>query len=360
VLGQRGVSSFVRLLALQLVLVATPLVIAVSRSGAALERTAALAQLPALAFAAWSWWTLQELLLLQNLFLLSRLLNLVLLPSAFLAALALAAAAWLQLGWVRWSALAIAAAAVLAHATVLLLLLRYRRFTERILESMKRKALAESPELGRVTAMFAAEAGERFQAGLPNRFPIVPAAQPLPDLSLFPWIPALEAQFAAIHEEVLANLGKPQRYYDSTFLVNKRWKATYFLRNGVADEESRARFPVTTRAVETLVRPAGEFMISYLEPGAYLIPHVDVVPGRLTCHLPIVVPGSCGLQIGGETIEWEPGRCVVLDTTFVHDAWNFSDQPRFNLLFDLVDPRLSENEQQLVTAMSRPARRASQ
>ena len=72
---------------------------------------------------------------------------------------------------------------------------------------------------------------------------------------------------------------------------------------------------------------------SLFRPGTHLYPHSGEIPNVLRCHLPLVVPvGDQGLRIGGETRVWQPGKCLVFDDTFEHEAWNRGDGDRVVLL----------------------------
>jgi beta-hydroxylase len=101
---------------------------------------------------------------------------------------------------------------------------------------------------------------------------------------------------------------------------------------------NRARCPATVRAcsaVPGLVN-AG---FSLLQPGTHLYPHRGEMTGVLRCHLPLVVPaGDVALRIGGAVHRWLPGRCVVFDDTFEHEAWNRGAGDRVVLLVTFARP----------------------
>ena len=72
---------------------------------------------------------------------------------------------------------------------------------------------------------------------------------------------------------------------------------------------------------------------------------------RLICHLPLIVPASCGLRVGNETRTPIEGKAWLFDDTMEHEAWNDSDQTRVILLFEIWRPELTAEERRLVSAM---------
>jgi aspartyl/asparaginyl beta-hydroxylase (cupin superfamily) len=68
--------------------------------------------------------------------------------------------------------------------------------------------------------------------------------------------------------------------------------------------------------------------------------------------LPLVVPPGCGFRVGAEQREWVPGKALVFDDTFEHEAWNDSDTPRAVLIIDIWSPFLSVAERELVTEVT--------
>ena len=93
-------------------------------------------------------------------------------------------------------------------------------------------------------------------------------------------------------------------------------------------------------------------MFSLLAPHTHIPPHTGVINGRLTVHLPLVVPPDCGaLRAGEQAHAWEEGRCLVFDDSFVHEAWNDSPHLRAVLIFDIWHPALSAVEREALSAV---------
>ena len=106
----------------------------------------------------------------------------------------------------------------------------------------------------------------------------------------------------------------------------------YPLFGAANDAAQQARCPTIARAcsaVPGLVN-AG---LSRFRPGTHLYPHRGELPAVLRCHLALVVPsGDVGIRAGTQTRRWQPGRCLILDDTFEHTAWNHGAGDRVLLL----------------------------
>ncbi|MFZ5635947.1 MAG: aspartyl/asparaginyl beta-hydroxylase domain-containing protein [Pseudomonadota bacterium] len=188
----------------------------------------------------------------------------------------------------------------------------------------------------------------------------------------FPFLAEIERETDAIRAELLALLDDDdtagmQPYIDMPTQApaapiwrelnrSPRWRGYHFHRHGEAVEAHRARCPRTAAALDRLplMRIPGhapEAMFSLLAPRTAIPPHTGVMNGRLTVHLPLIVPEDCGaLRAGEEARPWQEGRCIVFDDSFVHEAWNRSDHLRAVLIFDIWHPGLDAIEREALTA----------
>ena len=197
-----------------------------------------------------------------------------------------------------------------------------------------------------------------FVPGLPD--------QPWFEREQFPYLAALEAATDAIREELLGVLADDSvlsPYVDmpdaapaaATWRSLNRspaWSAYHLYRHGERVAGHCARCPNTMAILESLPLMriddhAPEILFSVLKPRTRIPPHTGVINGRLTVHLPLVVPENCGaLRAGGEQRPWREGECLVFDDSFVHSAWNDSDQTRVVLILDAWNPHLSGPERE--------------
>jgi aspartyl/asparaginyl beta-hydroxylase (cupin superfamily) len=44
---------------------------------------------------------------------------------------------------------------------------------------------------------------------------------------------------------------------------------------------------------------------------------------------------KCAIRVGNITKKWHRGQVLIFDDFITHEAWNFSDQIRINLLLDI-------------------------
>ena len=197
-------------------------------------------------------------------------------------------------------------------------------------------------------------------------FPGLPTS-PYIDLERLDWVGALEAQMPAIRaelerllpspagrERVLVTDAQEAESLRGGLDVPPSWNGYYFYRHGERRDDNCASCPATSAALDALplsrVREHGpEVLFSLFTAGTHLLPHRGVTNTRLVGHLPLMVPENCALSVGGEIHQWRPGRVVVFDDTYEHEAWNRSRQTRVVLIFDTWNPYLSGAERAAVT-----------
>lgn len=196
-------------------------------------------------------------------------------------------------------------------------------------------------------------------------FPDLPTS-PYFDRQLLPWVTGLEARTDDIRQELLGLLPSDQgreRVFtaDDVEQQNLRgahgapsWNGYYFYRHGDRRDANCEACPITAAELDRLplsrVRGHGpEVLFSVFTAGTHLLPHRGVTNTRSVCHLPLIVPADCALNVGGELHEWKEGRVVAFDDTYEHEAWNRSDEIRVVLIFDIWNPHLTDAERAAVT-----------
>jgi aspartyl/asparaginyl beta-hydroxylase (cupin superfamily) len=192
----------------------------------------------------------------------------------------------------------------------------------------------------------------------------------------FPWLPQLEAETAAIREELLDLIADDRRFQPylqsgsmevgpagQAIADNPAWGACYLWEYGRLVPENAARCPRTVQALRQVPMPRvpGQLPIalfSRLKPGTHIPPHHGLLNARLICHLPLIVPEDCGmLRVGNEARPWVEGQALIFDDSIEHEAWNRSGRDRIVLLFDIWRPELTGDERELVAAILEAVRR---
>lgn len=184
------------------------------------------------------------------------------------------------------------------------------------------------------------------------------------DPMLQPWAPRLLDAFPDIRAEALAVtqlerelpdfITPPKNGPSDTYVDGEgpepSWKAFFFYRHGQRFDANHERAPRTSAVLESIdlchIRDeAPEILFSVLRPGSHIKPHHGVSNVRLVMHLPLVVPPGCALRVvdHGDHV-WQEGRLMMFDDTYLHEAWNRSNQTRLILLMDCWNPHLAPVE----------------
>jgi hypothetical protein len=177
------------------------------------------------------------------------------------------------------------------------------------------------------------------------------------DGARFPWVAELEAAFPLIREEfarlVDGGAGFSPVYREQTSAGE--WAASFLWSFGQRVEDVCRRCPETARLLSAIpgVAEFGTTLYSALAPHTHIAPHYGLTNAKLRCQLPLRVPGRCRLKVGEHEVEQREGRCIVFDDSFLHSAWNDSDEPRFVLVFDFYHPDLAAEEIDVLLQLAR-------
>ena len=198
-------------------------------------------------------------------------------------------------------------------------------------------------------------------------FPGLPET-PVFNRNLFPWFDQLENNFEAIRDEAENILS--QKNALSPFLTlseadqasdylggdKPNWNAYFFYRHGEKLSQHHHACPQTSAALESLplVRineHAPEICFSMLTAGTHILPHYGTSNIRSVVHLPLIVPENCALKVQDQIVSGKAGECFAFDDTFLHEAWNRSNNTRTILLMDTWNPHLTDVERVCMTEL---------
>jgi len=165
----------------------------------------------------------------------------------------------------------------------------------------------------------------------------------------FSWKPILEKNWRAISEELdrlLEYADELPRFQDispdqaTNISKDNLWKTFFLYGYGVKLQQNCDFCPQTTRVIEQIPGLKTAFF-SIMLPGKHIPEHRGPYKGVLRCHLPVKVPQDyqqCGIRVDRETRHWEAGKILVFDDSYLHEAWNNTDEIRVVLFLDIVRP----------------------
>ena len=133
---------------------------------------------------------------------------------------------------------------------------------------------------------------------------------------------------AAEHDDIAFN----------TFF-ERGWKRFYLKWYDEFLPSAEAECPATVALLRSLPN-VNAALFAVLPPGGVLGAHRDPFAGSLRYHLGLVTPNSdeCKIFVDGEPYSWRDGEDALFDETFVHSAFNRTDQPRIILFCDYTRP----------------------
>lgn len=252
----------------------------------------------------------------------------------------------------------------------------YRRLLEVWLAQGLLCEAAAGPHATTRLALFA-RALERHAAAPSRPFPLVsPFALQRPllyypgletrevhDRRRFPWAAGLEDAFPAIQAEfagIVSSSAFARVHPGQT--TKGEWAAARLWAFGRRVEEVCAACPQTCAILGSIpgVARFGTTLFSALAPRSQIAPHHGYTNAKLRCQLPLRVPPGCRLKVGDAEIEQRQGQCILFDDSFLHSAWNDSDEARFVLVFDFFHPDLAAEEIEFLTRFAQQEELAEQ
>lgn len=242
-----------------------------------------------------------------------------------------------------------------------------KRFESHLLEQLNKSGLASEGRVGTAIDMLLGKKQLYLQEPSSFYFPGLPQRQ-FYDRAEFDWLAGVETAVPAMRDELLAVLAEGKDFAPyveasgdrpraaNPLLDDPSWGAFYFWKSGKQVAENAARCPATMSALALAPMPAIDqrspiALWSLLKPGTHIQPHHGLLNTRLICHIPLIVPGECGLRVGNETREWHEGEALIFDDSFEHEAWNRSNSTRVVLLFEIWRPEISVEERAALTAI---------
>ena len=168
------------------------------------------------------------------------------------------------------------------------------------------------------------------------------------DVALFPWVTEVEANWRAVREElddVLRFREAIPNFQDisveqSTLTIDDRWKTFFFYGYGVKNEPNCRICPKTAELLTKIPGMTTAFF-SILLPHKHLPPHRGPYNGVLRYHLGLKIPepaSASAIKVGSRQESWQEGKSLIFDDTFVHEAWNSTNEIKVVLFVDFRRP----------------------
>ena len=164
----------------------------------------------------------------------------------------------------------------------------------------------------------------------------------------FPWAKDLEANWLTIRKELDAVLDRvndlPNYQQISTRQGNitddDRWKTYFFYAFGYKAEKNCQQCPETTKLLEQVPGLKAAFF-SILAPHKHIPEHRGKHKGLIRYHLGLKIPepqSGCRIRVDDRIAYWEEGKSLIFDDTFLHEAWNETEDYRVVLFLDVARP----------------------
>ncbi len=181
--------------------------------------------------------------------------------------------------------------------------------------------------------------------------------------SSYPGMKIFEEHYEEIRDECLTLIGARDKLVDMSAMGGAYtqagihtidWKTVMF-KAGDFVEENCALCPRTA----ALLRQRPEVFTAFfsvLEPNQYITPHWGYYKGFVRYHLGVLIPHNndnqqCWLRVNGDRADnerrdpaliesgevyyWKNGEGILFDDNYLHDAANYSDQPRAVMWLDV-------------------------
>eukprot|EP00667_Euglena_gracilis_P008637 EG_transcript_8751 len=172
----------------------------------------------------------------------------------------------------------------------------------------------------------------------------------------FVWAKVLQDEWQTIRDELQAVIGIGEQQLEALGSVSWRphpvfssyglgWKTLGLCESGLWDEFNTALFRKTC----ALIRKSGvQVMQAFFAkmPGKSEIrPHSDETNIAITAQLGLIIPeNECHINCGDVRHDWRNGEWIMMDTSFIHEAYNESEKDRYVLILRVWHPDLTPTE----------------
>jgi len=162
--------------------------------------------------------------------------------------------------------------------------------------------------------------------------------------SHFPELKVIEDNWQDIRDEALAlhkngYIAIKDDLPASSFYKDNRW-TSFYLKLYDSDIPSAYELAPKTMALIDQVPSMNLALFACLNPGKKINNHHDPFAYTVRYSLGLSTPNSdkSGIVVNGDDYKWADGESIIFDETFMHHAYNDSDEPRIILMTDIDRP----------------------
>jgi len=125
------------------------------------------------------------------------------------------------------------------------------------------------------------------------------------------------------------------------------WDIAPFMINGSLIEKNCVLAPYLYEIIKTIPYLVS-VSYSLLKPDTHIIPHKgydEYSEKILRYHMGMIIPkGDLGIRVGNEMKVWKEGESFIFDDYQIHEAWNFTNENRYVLICDFIEPESQINK----------------
>jgi hypothetical protein len=126
------------------------------------------------------------------------------------------------------------------------------------------------------------------------------------------------------------------------------WNVFYLVEEGLWNETLCDLCPLTQSLISKLplvLCSMGYAYFSVITPGTVIKPHYGSTNAKLRIQLPLEGHKDCNLIVNNETYNYEAGKCLVFDDSYLHEVIHASTtESRIVLVLDIWHPDLTTDD----------------
>lgn len=171
-------------------------------------------------------------------------------------------------------------------------------------------------------------------------------------LDHYPGIKELQSSYSVIYDELkqfLLQFNLEVQFNNSMVEIPKSWKVRSLRVWGVDMYHIQKHFPETMRLLNN-IPDIVNIGFNLLEPQSKIKPHSGDTNANYRCHLGLQIPDEsklCAIVVNKKMQHWDTGKVLGFVDAYEHEAWNYSNEQRIILLFDILKPEFIREKNEI-------------